>query len=153
MSKLINLQVFEAKNVICGAVVPENVKEYGNYGEDFWCGIGLDNAQRTFIIPTHIIIGVFDDGSTKCAGITSLNILNDRVNPENLDAFYSNLFYFDTIIHKVELYDVKSFIRYYCAEYDEMSNVTEKDIKEDLYEELIESGVEISEEAKNYLLS
>ena len=36
MSKLIQLQVLEAKNVICGAVVPENVKEYGNYGEDFW---------------------------------------------------------------------------------------------------------------------
>lgn len=152
MSKLINLQVFEAKNVICGVEVPKKAKEYGNYGEDFWCGIGLNNAKREFIIPTHIIIGVFDDGSIKCAGITNLNRLNEGINPEDLDAFYSSLFYFDTIIYKVGFGEAKSFVqRYHCDEYDKMSK-TEKDIKEDIYYELVESGVEIDEGAKNYLL-
>ena len=150
MSKLINLQVFEAKNVICGAVAPEKAKEYGNYGEDFWCGIALNSAQREFIIPSYIIIGIFDDGSTKCAGIRSLNILNAGINPEDLDASYSNMFYFDTIIHKVGLYEAKSFIRYY--HYDEIYGDTEEKIKKGIYEDLVESGVKIDEEAKNYLL-
>lgn len=146
MSKLINLQILEAKNVICGVIEPKSAKEYGEFGEDFWRGIGLDDAERAFIIPSHIIIGIFDDGSTKCAGIKSLNILNDPMNLD--DDSFSNLFYYDTIIYKVGLLEVKSFVRYY-QENDE----TEEETKEDIYEDLLMSGVKIDDEAKDYLLT
>jgi hypothetical protein len=145
MSKLINLQVLEAKNIICGVVEPKSAKEYGEFGEDFWRGIELDDAERAFIIPSHIIIGIFDDGSTKCAGIQSLNILND---PGNLyDDSLSNLFYYDTIIYIVRLPVVKSFVRYYQEKYE-----TEEETKKDIYEDLLISGVKIDDETKNYLL-
>ena len=153
MSKLIQLQVLEAKNVICGTEIPKRDKEYGNYGEDFWYGINSDDAQRDFNIPSHIIIGLFDDGSVRVAGIDSLNLLNEPLNTDNLsDSFHPTIFFYDTIINKVGIHEAKAFVRY-CL--NGWKNATQKQIKgakKEIYEELLRSGVKIDDEAKDYLL-
>jgi hypothetical protein len=149
MSKLIQLQVLEAKNVICGTEIPKRDKEYGNYGEDFWCGIDSDDAQRDFNIPSHIIIGLFDDGSTRVAGIDSLNELNEPLNTDNLN---DSIFFYDTIINKVGIHEAKAFVRYFLYAHEDYEKKAIKYEKKEIYEELIRSGVEIDDEAKDYLL-
>lgn len=50
MKKLINLNVIEAKNVIC--VWREDCDEHRDYS----CGIALDTAALSYVIPQYIAI-------------------------------------------------------------------------------------------------
>lgn len=144
MSKLIQLQVLEAKNVICGSVVSPADKT-----NDFWEDIEEDTAKRDYIIPSYIIVGVFDDGSTKVAGIESLNILNYDIDADDLERSYSyGIFYYDTIISEVRLAEVKAFARYY----QDTDGTIHKHVKAQIYEDLLRSGVKIDDKAKDYLL-
>ena len=147
MSKLINLQVLEAKNVICASVVSPTYKTKNN---EFWDNIEDSTARRDYIIPSHIIVGVFDDGTTRVAGIENLNVLNKcPIDSLNQDEFYNyGIFYYDTILYKVGLCEVKAFARY-C--YGENDNIPEY-VKRDIYEDLLKSGVKIEDEAKEYLI-
>ena len=143
MRKLINLQVLEAKNVICGVNV--------DYDGDFWRGIACKGAKRAFIIPTHTIIGLFDDGTVRVAGINNLNLLNkplDTDSPGN--PLHHNAFYYNAIIDEVGISEAEAFVRYYLDGFD----ATRKQIKaskKEIYEKLVESGVKITDEAKDYL--
>ena len=147
MSKLIQLQVLEAKNVICGSVVSPM-----NKTDDFWENIDKDTAKRDYTVPSHIIVGVFDDGSTRVAGIENLNVLNRDMDEDDLDGSYNydyGIFYYDTIISEVGLAEVKAFARYY----QDTDGTIHKNVKAQIYEDLLRSGVKIDEEAKDYLLT
>ena len=133
MAKLINLNVYDAKNMIC--VWNEN-----NPNEDFRCGIALENAQRGFMIPRHYIVGVFDDGTVKSAGIFGLNDINNEE---------EGMFLFHEFCYYVDLFGAKAFVKKELAD----DNIKEKQAKDRVYECLLESGVRIEEEARQYLTS
>ena len=140
MATLINLNVYDAKNMIC--VWNENNPE-----EDFRCGIALENAMRGFMVPRHYVVGTFDDGSTKAAGIFNLTEINQ--NPEEDMDSYHQLFLFDEFIYHVDILGAKAFVRHKLADYGK--RISEQEAKDMVYAELLESGVEISDEAKAYL--
>ena len=133
MAKIINLNVYDAKNVIC--VWNENEPN-----DDFIYGIALKDAVRGFMVPRYIIVAVFDDGSTKAAGIFSYEEINHT--EEDGDMFLYNEF-----CYRVGLYAAKAFVRFKLTE--STSNL--KKAKDEVYAELLESGVEINEEARQYL--
>ena len=133
MAKIINLNVYDAKNVIC--VWNENEPN-----DDFIYGIALKDAVRGFMVPRYIIVAVFDDGSTKAAGIFSYEEINHT--EEDGDMFLYNEF-----CYCVGLYAAKAFVRLKLAE----STSDLKKAKDEVYAELLESGVEINEEARQYL--
>lgn len=134
MAKLINLNVYDAKNMIC--VWNENNKD-----EDFMCGIALDNALRGFMVPCHYVVGTFDDGTTKVAGLITLNDINQ-------DSEDNDLFLFNEFCYYVDIYAAKAFVRY------EQDNSTDlKGAKDTVYEILLRSGVTINDEARHYLTS
>lgn len=151
MSKLINLQILEAKDVICGSVVSPADKTEDN---DFWDDIQKDTAKRDYTVPSHIIVGVFDDGSTKVAGIESLNVLNHNIDADNLERSYSyGIFYYNTIIDRVGINEAKAFVRYELNGHDDIKEEIICDAKRTIYEDLLKSGVIIEEEARYYLLT
>ena len=132
MAELINLNVYPAHNIIC--VWNENNEE-----DTFMSGIALDDAERGFMIPKYIVVGVFSDGTARAAGIFNYNVIN-RTDSDDL-------FLYDEFLDFVDIDAAKAFVRF------EVSQGTEEtDAKTIVLSELKESGVEISEEAEMYLL-
>lgn len=133
MAKLISLNVYDAKNMIC--VWNEN-----DTNLDFRYGIALDNADRGFMIPRHYVVGIFDDGTTKVAGLITLNEINK--DPEG-----DELFLFSEFCYYVDLYAAKAFVRHEVGD----SGYEEQEAKDAVYERLLVSGVKIDDEARQYL--
>ena len=129
--KLINLNVYDARNVICAWNTEDDQLDFG-------CGIALETASRQFIVPQYIIVGVFDDGSTKAAGIFDFDDLNSE----------DDIFTFNHIVSCVGISEAKAFVRGNISErkYD-----NETSAKADIYDDLVRSGVRITKDAKDYL--
>lgn len=140
MNKLINLTVYDAKNMIC--VWNENEPNAG-----YQQGIALEEAMRGFMVPRHYVVGVFDDGSSKAAGIFNLSDINQ--NGEDYDI--EQLFLLDEFISYVDQFGAKAFVRLELANYG--NKISEKEARDNVYKELLTSGVEIDDEARNYLTS
>ena len=132
MAELINLNVYPAHNIIC--VWNEN-----NEDCSFEHGIARDDAERGFMIPKYIVVGVFSDGTAKAAGIFGYNVIN-RTDSDDL-------FLYDEFLDFVDIDAAKAFVRF------EVSQGTEEtDAKTIVLSKLEESGVEIGKEAEMYLL-
>lgn len=134
MEKLINLNVYDAKNMIC--VWNE---KYANSG--YRQGLKEDDANCGFMVPRHYVVGVFDSGDTKAAGIFGLNDLNEY-----------GLFLYNEFCYHVDYDLAKAFVRHEIVNGDEDREITEIIAKRRVYEGLLSSGVKISKEAKEYLL-
>lgn len=131
MAKLINLNVYPAHNIIC--VWNEN-----NEDCSFSYGIARDDAERGFVTPKYIVVGVFSDGTTKAAGTFGYNDIN-RTDSDDL-------FLYDEFLDFVDIDAAKAFVRF------EVSQGTEEtDAKTIVLSLLQKSGVEINEEAEKYL--
>jgi hypothetical protein len=132
MAELINLNVYPAHNIIC--VWNEN-----NEDCSFERGIARDDAERGFMIPKYIVVGVFSDGTAKAAGIFGYNVIN-RTDSDDL-------FLYDEFLDFINIDAAKAFVRF------EVSQGTEEtDAKNIVLSILEKSGVGISEEAEMYLL-
>ena len=140
MAKLINLNVYDAKNMIC--VWNENNPEL-----DYQCGIALEDAERGFMVPRHYVVGIFDDGSTKAAGIFSLTEVNQSVNEDFDD--YHELFMFDEFAYVVDVLGATAFVRLELA--NNGNKISENEAKDNIYARLLESGVELTDNAREYL--
>ena len=132
MAKLINLNVYPAHNIIC--VWNENNQE-----DTFMSGIALDDAERGFMIPKYIVVGVFSDGTARAAGIFDYNVIN-RTDSDDL-------FLYDEFLDSVGIDAAKAFVRYEVSDGDEETRA-----KAIVLAKLQKSGVEINEEAEMYLL-
>ena len=140
MKKLINLTVYDAKNMIC--VWNENEPKYG-----YLCGIALEEAERGFIVPRYYVVGVFDDGSSKAAGIRDLSGINQNGEFDDLE----RLFLYDEFAYCVDILGAKAFVRLELA--NNGDKISEKEARDNVYKELLMSGVKIDDEARNYLIS
>ena len=140
MKKLINLTVYDAKNMIC--VWNENEPK-----NDYQSGIALEDAVRGFMIPRHYIVGVFDDGSSKAAGIFNLSDINQNGEDDDLE----QLFLYDEFAYHVDILGAKAFVRLELA--NNANQISEKEARDNVYKMLLTSGVEIEEEARKYLIS
>jgi hypothetical protein len=140
MKMLINLQVMEAKNVVC--VWREDGDDEHQY---FECGIALDTAKANYMIPRYIAIGTFSDGTTKAGGLHGLNDINN--NDGNSDDC-GGIFLYHQFLHSIGLYDAKAFVRglIACGEYDKVN-----DAKAAIIYDMNEAGVELTEDADDYL--
>lgn len=132
MAELINLNVYPAHNIIC-------VWNDNNEDCSFMYGIERDDAKRGFMIPQYIVVGVFNDGITKAAGIFNYNDLNTN----DIDG----LFVFDVFLDFVDIDVAKAFVRYEVSQGKEGTNA-----KTIVLSKLQKSGVEINQEAEMYLL-
>lgn len=140
MKKLINLNVYDAKNMIC--VWNENDPK-----DSYESGIALEDAVRGFTVPRYYIVGVFDDGSTKAAGIDNLS----EINQDGDEDYLEELFLFDEFVYSVDILGAKAFVRW---ELDgNVNGISEKEARDIVYNELLTSGVKIDDEARNYLIS
>ena len=138
MKKLINLTVYDAKNMIC--VWNENEPNAG-----YQQGIALEEAVRGFMVPRHYVVGVFDDGSTKAAGIHNLTVIN-----QDEEDVIDELFLYDEFAYYVDIFGAKAFVR---LELDNYGNkISEKEARDNVYKKLLKSGVKIEDEARNYLI-
>ena len=140
MKKLINLAVYDAKNMIC--VWNENEPKY-----NYQSGIALEDAVRGFMVPQYYVVGVFDDGSSKAAGIFSLSDINQNGEDDDLE----QLFLFDEFASYVDILGAKAFVRWELA--NNGNKISEKEARDNVYKRLLTSGVEIEDEARNYLIS
>lgn len=139
MKKLINLTVYDAKNMIC--VWNENEPNAG-----YRNGIALEEAERGFIVPRYYVVGVFDDGSSKAAGIRNLSDINQYGGYDDLE----QLFLYDEFAYYVDIFGAKAFVR---LELDNNGNkISDKEARDNVYKKLLTSGVEIEDEARNYLI-
>lgn len=134
MKKLINLTVYDAKNMIC--VWNENEPN-----ADYQFGIALEDARCGFMVPRYYVVGVFDDGSSKAAGIFNLTEINQN----------GGLFLFDEFAYYVDILDVKAFVRWELG--SNGNEISEKEARDNVCKRLLTSGVEIQDEARNYLIS
>ncbi len=132
MEKLINLNVYDAKNMIC--VWNE---KYAN--RTYKQGLKEDDANCGFMVPRHYVVGVFDSGDTKAAGIFSLNDLNEY-----------ELFMYNEFCYHVDYNLAKAFVRHEIINGDSNGEISEHTAKCRVYKELLSSGVSISKEAENY---
>jgi hypothetical protein len=137
MKKLINLNVIEAKNVIC--VWREDCDEHRDYS----CGIALDTAALSYVIPQYIAIGTYDDGTPMAGGLLGLNDINDH---DYYDKEYG-LFLYHQFMSYVGIYEAKALVRgeISVGMYDD-----EQSAKVGIYADLLRAGLEISDEAKDY---
>ena len=140
MKKLINLTVCDAKNMICVWNENEPNAVYQN-------GIALEEAVRGFMVPRYYVVGVFDDGSSKAAGIFNLSDINQNGEYDDLD----QLFIFDEFSYYVDILGAKAFVRLELA--NNGNQISEKEARDDVYKRLLMSGVKIDDEARNYLIS
>ena len=140
MKKLINLTVYDAKNMIC--VWNEN-----DPNADYQQGLVLEEAMCGFMVPRHYVVGVFDDGSSKAAGIFNLSDINQNGEYDDLE----QLFLYDEFAYNVDIYGAKAFVRLELA--NNGNQISEKEARENVYKELLKSGVRITDEARNYLIS
>lgn len=138
MKKLINLTVYDAKNMIC--VWNENDPEL-RYRQ----GIAQGDAVRGFMVPRHYIVGVFDDGSSKSAGLLNLSDINQNGGYDGLE----ELFLFDEFVSHVDLLGAKAFVRWELTLNG--NNPSEEEARGNVYDRLLTSGVEIRDEARDYL--
>lgn len=135
MAKLINLNVYDAKNMIC--VWNEREPDNG------WrCGIALDDADCGFMVPKYYVVGVYDDGSYAASGISDLTCINQSGGEDNND-----LFLFNEFAYTVDICAAKAFVRHEIND----TGYNEDRAKAIVYEELLESGVAITDEARRYL--
>lgn len=130
--RLKSLQIYEAKNVLCGFDC-----EGDNY---FECGIALDTAKRDYMIPELIAVGVFEDGSVEAGGLFGWNSLN-----------YSDvedIFLYRYFVYAVDLFRAKAFVRglVYSG-----SSKNEKDAKMQILHDCKLCEIHITEEAEAYL--
>ena len=140
MKKLINLTVYDAKNMICVWNENEPNASYRN-------GIALEEAMRGFMVPRHYVVGVFDDGSSKAAGIHTMSDINQYGRYDDLE----QLFLYDEFAYYVDIFGAKAFVR---LELDNNGNkISDKEARDNVYKKLLTSGVEIEDEARNYLIS
>lgn len=137
MKQLINLNVYDAKNMIC-------VWNSKNAEEKWNCGISLDDAACGFIIPRYYVVGVYDDGSSAAAGIPDLSYIN-----QSADKLDNDLFLFNEFVYKVDIDAAKAFVRNEINDYD----CDEDWAKATVHKQLLESGVTITDEARRYLSS
>ncbi|MBR2016007.1 MAG: hypothetical protein IKB96_01605 [Prevotella sp.] len=140
MKKLINLTVYDVKNMIC--VWNEN-----DPNADYQQGIALEEAMRGFMVPRHYVVGVFDDGSSKAAGIFNLADINQNGEYDDLE----QLFLYDEFVYHVDILVAKAFVRFELA--NNGNKISEKEAKDNVYKRLLTSGVEIGDKARNYLTS
>lgn len=133
MAELINLNVYPAHNIIC--VWNENNEDWPSDS-----GIALDDAERGFMIPKYIIVGVFSGGTTKAAGVFGYNDINRTDSDE--------LFLYDEFLEFVNINWAKAFVRFEVGQ-----DAEETDAKNIVLSKLKESGVEINKEAEMYLLT
>ena len=140
MKKLINLNVYDAKNMIC-------VWNNNEPNADYQYGIALEDACVGFNVPQYYVVGVFDDGSSKAAGIYNLSEINQDGEDEDL----GGLFVFDEFAYYVDILCAKAFVRWELAQNG--NQISEKEAMDNVYKELLASGVKIDDEARNYLIS
>lgn len=136
-AKLISLQVMEAKNVVCAWRTDNNDRS-----RDFRCGIALDTACCKYMKPYLIAVGVFDDGSTKAAGMVDFGEFN-RYSED-----YDEMFIFNQFLYYLTLDVAKAFVRGLMLDGD---CENEDDAKECIMEDMKETGVEISDDAMEFL--
>lgn len=135
MAKLINLNVYDAKNMIC--VWNET------YPDDGWtCGLGLEDTDCGFMIPRYFVVGIFDNGTTKVGGISDLYEINDY--PE-----FEDLFLYNEFCRRVDFHAARAFVNHEKGD----SGCNVREAKATVYELLLKSGVEINNEARRYLTS
>lgn len=135
MKKLINLTVYDAKNMIC-------VWNEKNPDEGWKCGIALNDADCGFMIPRYYVVGVYDDGSSAAAGIFDLTDIN-----QSEDEFDSDLFLYKEFAYTVDINAARAFVNHERGN----SGCNEKEARDTVYELLLKSGVKIEDEARNYL--
>ena len=135
MAKLINMNVTEAKDVICVWREDTLGEKYG-----FECGIASESSLGNFMIPRYVLVGVFDDGTTKAAGLHSLNQLNQSGDED--------LFLYDEFLHCVDIFAAMAIVRGLVSGGDYRD---EPSAKEGMFAELMRSGVEMSRETIEYL--
>ena len=140
MKKLINLTVYDAKNMIC--VWNENEPDAG-----YQQGIALEEAMRGFMVPRHYVVGVFDDGTSKAAGIFNLSDINQNGEDDDLE----QLFLYDEFAYYVDIFGAKAFVRLELANCG--NKISEKEARDNVYKSLLTSGVNIDDEARSYLIS
>lgn len=131
MAKLINLNVYDAKNMIC--VWNENDPD-----ESWRCGIACDDSDCGFMIPMYYVVGVYDDGTTKAGGIHNLDEIND---------LGADLFLYNEFCYCVTDVEARAFVRHEIGD----SNCDEDQAKDIVYEKLQKSGVRITDNARRYL--
>jgi hypothetical protein len=103
-------------------------------------GILLDTAERGFMVPRYVAVGVFDDGTTKAGGLIDLNQINSRDDDEIL-------FLYDQFANYVDLPLAKALVRNECSEDGHTDDVKSK---ANVYSRLLQSGVDLSTEAVQY---
>ena len=137
MKKLINLNVIEAKNVIC--VWREDCDEH----TDVFCGIALDTTVISYMIPRYIAIGTYSDGTPMAGGLLGLNDINDH---DYYDKEYG-LFSYHQFMSYVGIYEAKALVRgeISVGMYDD-----EQSAKVGIYADLLRAGREIADKAKDY---
>ena len=140
MKKLINLTVYDAKNMIC--VWNENEPDDG-----YQQGIASEEAMRGFMVPRHYVVGVFDDGTSKAAGIFNLSDINQNGEDDDLE----QLFLYDEFAYYVDIFGAKAFVRLELANCG--NKISEKEARDNVYKSLLTSGVNIDDEARSYLIS
>ena len=137
MKKLINLNVIEAKNEIC--VWRIDCDEH----QDYSCGIALDTAEISYMIPRYIAIGTYNDGTVMAGGLMGLNYINE---PEYHSEEYG-LFLYHQFMHFVGIDEAKALVRGGISEGEYKD---EQSAKVGIYADLLRAGLEISDEAKDY---
>ncbi len=134
MSKLVNFQLIEAKNVICVW------REDQDPDSSFRYGIALETALGGYALPRYILVGTFDDEDVKVGGILDLNDIN----------IGQDYFLYDQFLHEVDLDIVKSFVRKLISE---GSCVCEEDAKNKVLADMQRAGVDITDDAMEFLRS
>ena len=130
MAKLINLNVYDAKNVICVFNAKDDTKD--------WCyGLGNDDSAVGIMVPRLIIVGVFDDGTVKTAGVKGWDYVCSDID---------DMFIFHELIHAVDLETVQAMVRW-KKNYIQHEHVAKRHIAE----AILRSGVEIDTEIVKYL--
>lgn len=132
-----------AEKVVCVWVEGEGEDEHSEWR----CGIALKNASRGCVIPRFIIVGTFDDGSVKAAGISELGHINEQVS-DYVDGEYDHLFLYDQFAHYVDGYLARALVKGSIV-VGESKTITEA--KATVLSTLMKSGVEMSDEAVAYL--
>ena len=123
--KLVQLIFVEPKGVICEYEVNDKEDE----GKDF-------------MIPSHIIVGLFNDGTFKAAGIHGIDTINLSMDTDDL-------FLYDGVCDIVYIKQAKQYVRGRMANYD----FKESTAKINILQDLTKAGIEISDVARDYLLS
>ena len=127
-----SLQIYEAKNVLC-AYNPEDDSK------PVYCGIASNTAERHYIIPTLIAVGLFEDGSVEAGGLFDWNHLNETD--------VEDIFVYRYFVYSVNLDLARAFVRAFVSD----DGYTEKESKAQVLEDCELSKVHITEEAKTYL--